>query len=115
MNPWVYIEKIATNKNQQRYQALVAILDSLEEVGSFRAVPDSMNYLEQWAGFHEMPDGYNMTSYLSVKISSDNPMQRISQNVPVKAGDMIVFDSRLLHVDAVGSVCANDAAIHGQG
>ena len=32
-----------------------------------------------------------------MKISSEDPAQKMSQNLPVKAGDMLVFDSRLLH------------------
>lgn len=77
----------------------MAILDSPEEVGGFRVVPGShCHYFEQWADIHEMPEGYNLTSLGSVKISTnDDPAQHISQKILVKAGDMIVFDSRLLH------------------
>lgn len=97
MNPWAYIEE-KSGKRQQRYQALIAVLDSPVEVGGFRAVPGSHRYyLEQWADSHEMPDGYSMTSYQSVKISNDDPAQSFSQKIPVRAGDMVVFDSRLLH------------------
>mmetsp|Transcript_2813 Transcript_2813/g.6150 ORF Transcript_2813/g.6150 Transcript_2813/m.6150 type:complete len:194 (+) Transcript_2813:514-1095(+) len=97
MNPWAYI-KDGNGKPQQRYQALVAILDSPTSVGGFRAVPGShQHYLEQWAGSNEMPNGYDLTSYRSVKVSKDDPAQSLSQGIPIKAGDMIVFDSRLLH------------------
>mmetsp|Transcript_30877 Transcript_30877/g.46881 ORF Transcript_30877/g.46881 Transcript_30877/m.46881 type:complete len:380 (-) Transcript_30877:103-1242(-) len=94
MNPWAY------NKGQrhQRYQALIAILDSPEQVGGFRAVPGShQNYMEHWADGNEIPNNYNMTSYRSVKIAVDDPAQQLSQRIPIQAGDMIVFDSRLLH------------------
>lgn len=98
MNPWAYMIEKEAGKWQQRYQALVAVLDSPEEVGGFCAVPGSHRYyLEQWANSHEMPDGYTMTSYRSVKVSSDDPAQQFSQKIPVHAGDMVVFDSRLLH------------------
>lgn len=97
MNPWAYIGE-KENERYQRYQALVAIMDSPEEVGGFRAVPGSHHlYLENWAKTNEMPEDYNMTSYRSIKISDDDPAQHLSQNVPIKAGDMLVFDSRLLH------------------
>ena len=95
--PWAYITEDKEHR-QQRYQALVSILDSPEEVGGFRAVPGSHRwYLEQWADQHAMPHDYNMTSYRSVKIAPDDPAQSLSQKLPVKAGDMLVFDSRLLH------------------
>lgn len=97
MNPWAYVGEKEGEK-YQRYQGLVAILDSPKEVGGFRAVPGSHRYyLEKWAKAHEMPKDYNMSSYRSVKISADDPMQHLSQKIPIKAGDMVVFDSRLLH------------------
>ena len=97
MNPWAYVEEDVT-KRQPRYQALVAILDSPKEVGGFRCVPGSHHrYLEQWANTNEMPQDYNKQSYRSVKVSENDPAQALSQPIPVKAGDMLVFDSRLLH------------------
>ena len=97
MNPWLYVEE-KKGTRQQRYQALVAILDSPEEVGGFRCVPGShLWYLEQWANAHTMPNDYSISSYRSVKISEDDPAQLLYQKIPVKAGHMIVFDSRLLH------------------
>lgn len=102
MNPWAYIaakeEDQKDVRQQQRYQALVAILDSPQHVGGFRCVPGSHNcYMNQWAGDNEKPKDYDMTSYRSVKIAADDPAQQLAQKIPVKAGDMVVFDSRLLH------------------
>ena len=97
MNPWAYINT-QESMQKQRYQALVDILDSPIDVGGFRAVPGShLHYLEQWAKRHDKPKDYNMTSYRSVKILDDDPMQHLSQKIPIKAGDMLIFDSRLLH------------------
>jgi Phytanoyl-CoA dioxygenase (PhyH) len=99
MNPWACMDE-NQNKGQQqhRYQALVAILDSPESVGGFRCVPGSHHwYIEQWAGSNAMPSNYSMSSYRSVKIADHDPANELSQKIPIKAGDMLVFDSRLLH------------------
>lgn len=100
MNPWAYVmdKRNMNGQCQHRYQALVAILDSPENVGGFRGVPGSHHwYLEQFAGTHSMPPDYSMTAYRSVKIPEDDPAQNLSQTIPIRAGHMIVFDSRLLH------------------
>ena len=64
----------------------------------FRAVVGSHKYyMQQWADKNKMPEDYSIKTYQQVKISSEDPAQNMSQNLPVKAGDMLVFDSRLLH------------------
>jgi Phytanoyl-CoA dioxygenase (PhyH) len=99
MNPWAsYIDENQNEGQHHRYQALVAILDSPENVGGFRCVPGSHHwYMKQWAASNTTPSNYSMSSYRSVKIADNDSANNLSQNIPIKAGDMLVFDSRLLH------------------
>mmetsp|Transcript_14464 Transcript_14464/g.21317 ORF Transcript_14464/g.21317 Transcript_14464/m.21317 type:complete len:340 (+) Transcript_14464:16-1035(+) len=98
MNPFAYAQEKKVGACQHRYQALVAVLDNPKEVGGLRVVPGShRHYLEEWAGRNKVPKGYSLTSPHSVKLPGDDPAQHLSQKIPIKAGDMVVFDSRLLH------------------
>lgn len=80
----------------QRYQALVAILDNPIGVGGFRAVLGSHHFFSELSGTSGADEDVPYTG-ANKKISSHDPLQKLSQKIPVRAGDMIVFDSRLLH------------------
>ena len=98
MNPWSVEDANGNLIYKQRYQALISVLDSPVNGGGFRAVVGSHKYyMQQWADKNKMPEDYSIKTYQQVKISSEDPAQKMSQNLPVKAGDMLVFDSRLLH------------------
>ena len=80
------IEKTKENK---RYQALIAVNENCQNVGSFACVPGSANKLPRWL------EQYTPESIKYVP--QNNPWQKHIQRLPLRKGHVVVWDFGTAH------------------
>jgi hypothetical protein len=82
------VDLITYNKQKkQRYQALVAIVNCNQEVGSFSCVPGSC-YID----YSKHQENHKYVKKTSV-------LQRQVQRIPLRAGDMVIWDMGIAHAN----------------
>jgi len=94
VNPWLYTKEMEENHHKM-YQGLVALVDCPEEVGGFICVPGSTKFLPQWT--REKPPINDKP--LSVQVPSDDVMLQYAQRVPLRKGEMVIWDSGQAHAN----------------
>ncbi|RJQ27042.1 DUF1479 family protein [Candidatus Parcubacteria bacterium] len=103
---------ICPNKNPRvlEFQGVLALTDTDEDMGGFHCVPSLYQGLQEW--LDELPTKKAVFSYFNVDkdeavevISSTFPYKKPKrwqiEKVPVKAGDLIIWDSYLPHGNGV--------------
>lgn len=75
-----------------RYQALIALNDNDQAVGSFACVPGSANRLKAWVENQNQPD---QKKY----VPRNDPMQHQVQRIPLAAGQAVIWDMGLAHTN----------------
>jgi ectoine hydroxylase-related dioxygenase (phytanoyl-CoA dioxygenase family) len=84
--------------NYKKLQGFVALSDSTEEDGGFLCVPTCHKIIEQWAeanksiGLDKKNEGRNFVS-----VPDRDPLSNQGQKIPVRAGSLVIWDSRLAH------------------
>lgn len=75
------------------YQGIIALADCPEEVGGFMCVPGITAFLPQWvkerAPVHD--------KWLLVRVPDDDPMLGYVQKVPLRKGEMVIWDAGQAH------------------
>jgi len=84
-------------RGRRRFQALVALSDNSHLTGSFACVPGSANDLERWT------DAYQVESRKYVP--RGNPLHRHVQRIPLRAGDVVVWDVGVAHANFANHSC----------
>jgi hypothetical protein len=98
VNPWVYCKQVKAGE-WKMYQGLVALDDCPEEVGGFqvlfqltsthkKTVPGSANFLPTWCSEHKAP---SMRAH-SEPVPLSDPMVKYFQRVPLRKGEMVIWD-----------------------
>jgi ectoine hydroxylase-related dioxygenase (phytanoyl-CoA dioxygenase family) len=94
-------------------QGLVALTDADEKMGGFRCVPELYRKMDEW--MRTLPTGKVRFNYFDVKDNfaydpedldvGRKPLESLKQwpivQVPLKAGDLLIWDSFLLHSNGV--------------
>ena len=78
----------------RRYQGLLAVNDNSQHTGSFACVPGSAHELGDWVKRGNKPDN-------SKYVPASDPLQRRVQRIPLRAGDMVVWDMGTAHANFV--------------
>jgi len=76
---------------RHRYQALLALNDNSYCTGSFACVPGSANELKNWLKEFK-PDQRKYVPF-------PNPLHKRLQKIPLRAGDMVVWDVGTAHAN----------------
>lgn len=93
------IEKYVKDRAQgrHRYQALVALNDNDQSVGSFECVPGSANELATWLQRYKPLDG----KY----VPKNNPLHQRKQRIPLRAGHCVIWDVGTAHCNFSNYSC----------
>ena len=90
VNPAIYT--IDQKHRQTRYQALIALNDNNQNVGSFACVPGSANGLSDWIEKYKEADNKKY-------VPNGNPLQFQIQRIPLKAGHAVIWDMGVAHAN----------------
>jgi len=93
-NPW-QLEEWSTAEHPSLYQGLVALIGCPVAVGGFQTVPCFTNYLPKWTkdNISLKPDDLRG----SFKVPPGDPIQQYIQKIPLRKGELVVWDSRQAH------------------
>ena len=86
------------NDNYQekcKVQGLIGFLDSIEEDGGFLCVPGFQKVIQEWADENISKKFPETSNY--VPVPKTDSIQNYTQKIPIKAGSLIIWDSRLPH------------------
>jgi len=93
-NPWVLC-KWKEQNDPLMFQALVALVDCPEEVGGFSCVPCSTAFLKTWTIERPCP----RMDRASMRVPDKDPMQNYIQHVPLRKGEMVIWNSAQAHAN----------------
>lgn len=102
-NPWALQDEI-NNGRPTMFQGLIALVDCPEETGSFLAVPGCTRYFRE--GWAKQPQ--NNRSAIDLKdgvvngkayVPDKSILRSFAQRFSLRAGDLIVWDSRTAHAN----------------
>lgn len=102
-NPWALQDEI-NNGRPTMFQGLIALVDCPEETGSFLAVPGCTRYFRE--GWAKQPQ--NKRSAIDLKdgvvngkayVPDKSILRSFAQRFSLRAGDLIVWDSRTAHAN----------------
>lgn len=84
---------------KRKLQGIIALDDCREQDGGFHAVPGFHHYIKTWTKNNERVciksnEGFDPTT---VQIPEDDPIRDHIQRMPIRRGDLLVWDSRLPH------------------
>jgi len=97
INPWVYSKDLIKNEPHM-YQGLVALDDCPIEVGGFCVVPGSVDFIHNWCKENPQPElSYRGSIPGSHKLAADDIQIPYLQNVPLRKGEIVIFDSGQVH------------------
>jgi len=91
-NPWVYVQMLH-RKEPNMYQGLVALEDCPVEVGGFLSTPGCIRFLKTWTEERKTPH----KKWISHRIQINDPMVNHLQKVPLRKGELVIFDTGQLH------------------
>jgi ectoine hydroxylase-related dioxygenase (phytanoyl-CoA dioxygenase family) len=74
----------------------LALTDARDSDGGFLTIPGFSNYLQEWALHRAKSTTAKMFQH-SMNVPEDDPMVNQTRTVPVRAGSVIIFDSRQPH------------------
>ncbi len=97
---WFIVERNGSNPKGVKVQGLVAITDARVEDGGFLTVPGfSKEYTKRWAEHHlSTPVADNCNDDRTfVSVPKNDPMIAQAVPIPVRAGSLLVWDSRQPH------------------
>jgi hypothetical protein len=77
-------------RGQNRYQALLALNDNSQTVGSFRYVPGGANGLVGWLSAYGPPESGKY-------VPRNNPLQFRVERLPLRAGEVVIWDVGVPH------------------
>ena len=107
LNPWVYTEQIEEG-TPRMFQSLVALADCPEAVGGFITLPGCTRYLKTWCkerhcptkGWHGMRlEEIPLETKQPLTAEEDQKLVDMFQKVPLRRGQMVIFDSGQLHAN----------------
>jgi len=94
LNPWLYVEEMKEHQHPM-YQGLIALVDCPIEVGGFLCVPGSSKFLPEYTK-ERKPIHLNP---LSIRVPSDDIMLDYKQKVPLRKGEMVIWNSGQAHAN----------------
>lgn len=86
----VYAKERALGR--KRYQAILALNDNDQHVGSFECVPGSANALSTWIQMYGLPKHGKY-------VPRGNPLHRKTQRIPLRAGHCVIWDVGTAHAN----------------
>jgi len=92
-NPHQYLEETTKLHLPRMYQGLVALTENNDWTGGFRCCPGSSKHLAQWCATHPRDDRFSKYPQPS------DPWYHQLQRVPLKKGQMVIFDAGTLHAN----------------
>jgi ectoine hydroxylase-related dioxygenase (phytanoyl-CoA dioxygenase family) len=83
----------------RKLQAILALVDCLEEDGGFHAVPSCQNYITTWTNQNQQLCLHSNQSKdsITVQILTNDSIREHVQRMPIRKGSLLVWNSRLPH------------------
>eukprot|EP00003_Mantamonas_plastica_P032409 TRINITY_DN879_c0_g1_i1.p1 TRINITY_DN879_c0_g1~~TRINITY_DN879_c0_g1_i1.p1 ORF type:complete len:391 (+),score=114.56 TRINITY_DN879_c0_g1_i1:167-1339(+) len=78
-------------------QGLIAITDAREEDGGFHTVSGFSSQLEKWTKINDQQFEQEKFNTTFVQVPKDDEMRRHVQRIPLRAGSLLIWDSRQPH------------------
>lgn len=93
-NPWI-LRKWEEDGEPPLFQGVLALADCPEEVGGFSCVPCSAEFLTTWTSERPCP----RMDKASMRVPEKDPMQNYIQHVPLRKGEMVIWNSKTAHAN----------------
>ncbi|KAL6078392.1 Sodium channel protein type 8 subunit alpha [Balamuthia mandrillaris] len=94
LNPWVYVDSLDQSPPlPPMYQGLIALEDGPTEVGCTMVVPGSAAFLPTFVRENAAPH----RRWVQINVPEDHPMQRYAQHIPLRKGEMLIWDAGSAH------------------
>jgi ectoine hydroxylase-related dioxygenase (phytanoyl-CoA dioxygenase family) len=97
------VNSVAANRGygQLRTQGILALSDCASEDGGFFCVPGSHKVVRSWAAANTKNVADNLVvspeSGMQLYLPKEDPLRLHAQRAPIRAGDLLIWDARLLH------------------
>lgn len=102
-NPWALQEELDAGRPPM-FQGLIALVDCSEDTGSFLAVPGCTRFFDEGWAKQPQHNHYRYAADLTAGVVNGKAyvpdksvLRSFAQRLPLRAGDMVVWDSRTAH------------------
>ena len=95
VNPWWYVEEISAGRPRM-YQGVLALVDCPDETGGLCVAPGSCASLSAWCDAVPVSHASRANHY---DLPPSDPWASCLQHVPIREGEMAVWDSGSLHAN----------------
>ena len=98
-NPWIYTKEVIQEKKfSPFYQGVLALVDCDDTVGGFSIAPCSARHLPSWITTVPKPAAGSQNSTRNhYDFPPNDPWYKTVQHVPIRKGELVVWDSASLH------------------